>query len=194
MFLQVGEEAATAPHAAPAPPAPTGLGDRMGNRRIAICRTARRYVEQVTVVCDRARSRPSSTTCASSASGWPTPTPRWAAARTCAANTSKRSRPGCARHPRAGHRQTAQPGQHQERADQPALLPDPDHRMGLPEPAGAAADVPLRSADQGRSVALVSRRRCLGQAAAPPLRSRPVHPLSSNCSPAPGSARGNSSA
>ena len=38
-------------------------------------------------------------------------------------------------HPTPGHRQTAQPGQHQERADQPALLPHPDHRVGLPEPA-----------------------------------------------------------
>ena len=37
------------------------------------------------------------------------------------------------------HRQAAEPGQHQEPADQPALLLRPDHRVGLPQPAATAA-------------------------------------------------------
>ena len=68
--------------------------------------------------------------------------------------------------PHAEHRQTAQPGQHQERADQPALLPHQHHRVGLPERADPAADVSRRPADHRQTAAPVPRRRRSDQAPA----------------------------
>jgi len=57
------------------------------------------------------------------------------------------------------HGQTAQPGQHQKRPDQPALLSHPHHRVGVPEPAHPAADVPRRPAHHRQAAATLPRRR-----------------------------------
>ena len=64
----------------------------------------------------------------------------------------------------AEHRQATQPGQHQEHADQPALLPHPHHRVGLPERADPAAAVSRRPAGHRQTVAPVPRRRRSDQA------------------------------
>ena len=57
------------------------------------------------------------------------------------------------------HRPTVKPRQHQEPADQPALLLRPDHRVGIPQPATTAADLRRRPPHRRQAPAAVPRRR-----------------------------------
>ena len=64
------------------------------------------------------------------------------------------------------YRQAAQPRQHQEHTDQPALLPHPNRRVGLPGRTHQNTDVPRRPAHRRQAAAAVPRRRRRGQAPA----------------------------
>src|SRR5512132_3727798 len=70
------------------------------------------------------------------------------------------------RQARALHQQAVEPDQHQEPADQPALLLRPDHRVGLPQPAAPAAHLRRRPAHRRQAPPTVPRRRGGGQAPA----------------------------
>ena len=167
------------PHYAPlAGHGPTGLGHRMGNRHTGI----RRHRPPIR----RAGRRQPATEHGPTHRTRPAPVRHVAYPHLPRRGVLRRSR---AQPPRGiqamvvdasntEHRQAAQPGQHQERADQPALLPDPDHRVGLPGRADPAADVPRRSAGDRQTAAAVPRRRRRDETVARrPRGPRPVVPV-----------------
>ena len=109
--------------------------------------TARRYLAQVELSLRPSTVSTSSRTCASSAPGSPRHAPRGGQLADLDRHHIEAYKTWLADQPPAARRQALQPDQHQERADQPALLLRPDHRMGLPDapprPLIFAGDLPI---------------------------------------------------